>query len=207
MNERPLLPNLAIAFFAYFAIALIGLHFLRPDYTPVDHMISDYAVGRFGWIMTTAFISVSLGCLCLAIGLGRDGPKTVLVAIARVLMGIASLGLLVTAAFQTDLETVMVNTTHGNIHTLSFLVNIVSLFLAALSLSVSMGADAHWKSLRTPALILVAALAIAFVAQAMTLHRGAPYGITNRIFVVVLISWLMLIAVRLRTVSSLPRTV
>jgi hypothetical protein len=56
------------------AAALVVMHVIRPDYTVFYHMISDYAVGRFGWIMTTAFVSVGLGCLTLAIGLLRDGP-------------------------------------------------------------------------------------------------------------------------------------
>jgi hypothetical protein len=38
-----------------FSYALLAI--LRPDYTLSNHMISDYAVGRFGWIMTTAFVA------------------------------------------------------------------------------------------------------------------------------------------------------
>ena len=44
----------AIACFAYFALALLLLHLLRPDYAPATTWISGYAVGPYGWIMTTA---------------------------------------------------------------------------------------------------------------------------------------------------------
>lgn len=35
------LAEVAIACFGYFSIALVLLHGLRPDYTPIGHMISD----------------------------------------------------------------------------------------------------------------------------------------------------------------------
>jgi hypothetical protein len=73
-RHSTILPAMATAFFVHFLAALFLMHIVRPDYTIVDHMISDYAVGQFGWIMTTAFISVALGCLTLGIGLFRYGP-------------------------------------------------------------------------------------------------------------------------------------
>src|SRR5882762_1068039 len=63
----------AIACFTYSVLALLLLHVLRPDYAPVNHMISDYAVGRYGWVMTTWFLATSCGCLMLL--LVRSGPQ------------------------------------------------------------------------------------------------------------------------------------
>jgi hypothetical protein len=48
MTPNAKLANLALGLFSFFAVVLILLHILRPDYTPVDHMISDYAVGLAG---------------------------------------------------------------------------------------------------------------------------------------------------------------
>lgn len=201
MPHSPPFATIAIALFSAFLTALIVLHGLRPDYTPVDHMISDYAVGRFGTLMTAAFVAVGLGCLSLALALWRDGPQTVTALVGRLLMIVACFGLMVTAAFKTDLETAK-DTWHGTVHAISFRINIFSLFIAALCLSLSFGADARWKSLRTFALALTGALVIAFVAQIMTLHRGLPYGITNRLFVIVLIAWLLMVASRARTIAK-----
>lgn len=200
-KARPLLANLATGLFVYFVVILIVLHGLRPDYTPIDHMISDYAVGRFGGLMTSAFMAMSLGCLCLSLGLWRDGPRTAASLIGRIFLLVVFAGLLVTAAFATDLEGAL-ETQHGNIHTISFLVNVVGILLAALTLSFSFGADARWKSFRPAALIVAFLLIIAFVGQFLTLHRGMPYGITNRIFVTVMMVWLIAVAWRLRTVSK-----
>ncbi|MDV6329936.1 DUF998 domain-containing protein [Asticcacaulis sp. 201] len=212
MSNQTLIPdapdrNAAIAatvslfLFSYFSIALIALHFIRPDYTPIDHMISDYAVGRAGWLMTTAFVALGFGCLSLSLGLWRAGPKKVSATIGRLLLILAFLGLMVTAVFPTDLETAK-DTLHGTIHTASFLVNIVSISVAALTLSLSFGADPRWKSIRLPSLLIVVALVGAFVVQYLTLHRGAPYGFTNRAFVLVVMSWLFFVAFCLKKIAD-----
>lgn len=199
-HRSTLLPVAAAGFFLYFVAALLLMHALRPDYTIVDHMISDYAVGRFGWIMTTAFLSFSMGCLALAIGLFRDGPKSWLGRIGAALLLVGWVGLIVTAIFPTDLETAP-STPVGDIHTLSFFVNIVSILLSTICLGLSYRGSPDWRRYRNPALAFVALLIAAFVAQYLTLHRGAPYGITNRLFVAVLMAWFIANSLWLRTVA------
>lgn len=198
-HRSTLLPVAAAGFFLYFVAALLLMHALRPDYTVVDHMISDYAVGRFGWIMTSAFFSFSMGCLTLAIGLFRDGPRSWLGRIGAALLIVGSVGLIVTALFPTDLETAP-STPTGDIHALSFFVNIVSILLSTICLGLSYGGSPDWRRHRTPALAFVALLVAAFVAQYLTLHRGAPYGITNRLFVAVLMAWFIANSLWLRAV-------
>ena len=48
------------------------LHVLRPDYNPLRRFLSEYAVGRFGVLMTAAFFLQALISLALVIGLFRD---------------------------------------------------------------------------------------------------------------------------------------
>jgi len=43
----------------------------------------------------------------------------------------------------------------------------------------------------TVAIAFAGLLIAAFVAQYLTLHKGSPYGITNRLFVAVLMAWLI----------------
>jgi len=201
-GRRPATMAVAAAgFFLYFVLALLLMHVVQPDYTITDHMISDYAVGRHGWIMTTAFVSLSLGCLALAMGLFQEGPRSWLARIGAGLLLVAFLGLIVTALFPTDLETAPTTRT-GNIHTLSFLVNVVSICASTLCLALSYGGSPRWHRRRTPALVLAGLLIVAFVAQFMTLHRGAPYGITNRLFVAVLMAWLISNSLWLKSAGS-----
>ena len=191
------LATTATGLFSYFVAALLLLHVLKPDYTVVDHMISDYAVGRFGWIMTTAFTSLAIGCLLLGIGMLRQGPPSWLGRLGAMLLIIVFAGLVVTAIFPTDLETAP-STRTGDIHTLSFLVNIVAILLSAVSFALSYGGDEYWRRRRAFALGLSALLVVAFLAQFFTLHRGAPYGVTNRAFVAVLMFWLISTSLWLR---------
>lgn len=192
-----ILPTVAMGLFLYFTITLLLMHIIRPDYTIVDHMISDYAVGRFGWIMTSAFVSLGTGCLTLAIGLFRSGPTSWLGRIGAALLVVAFAGLMVTALYPTDLETAP-STRTGDIHAISFLVNIVSVLLSTMCLALSYAVEPRWRPHRTATFVLAGLLIAAFVAQYLTLHKGAPYGITNRLFVAVLIAWFLLNSLWLR---------
>ena len=85
--------------------------------------------------------------------------------------------------FPTDLETAATTTT-GDIHTASFLVNIVSVILSALLFAVSFWKKSdEWRSYRWTGLALAIALLAACIVQFVTLRPGAPYGLTNRLFV------------------------
>src|SRR5687768_5770605 len=48
---------------------LITLHFLKPDLDPSWHFISEYQVGRFGWMMSLAFLSLAVSCIALSFAL------------------------------------------------------------------------------------------------------------------------------------------
>lgn len=191
----------AIVCFVYAALALLLLHVLRPDYSPVHHMISDYAVGPFGWVMQTAFVGMSAGCALLVLGLARDGPAAIAARMAIALLAVASIGLLVSAMFPTDLPGGP-STQSGRIHTLSFLVNISSIVLAAVLLTASFGAHPGWRSYRGTSWGLVCLIALAFALQFLTLRKGAPYGLANRFFVCVLFAWMIATAHRLRKLGA-----
>jgi hypothetical protein len=192
--------EIAMVCFGYFIVVLVLLHGLRPDCTPLDHMISDYAVGRFGWVMTTAFVALSAGCLTLGLGMAMAGPRSVPGRAAVLLLWVATVGLLTTAIFPTDLETAATTTT-GNIHTASFLVNVISMILCSLLFAVSFRQSDDWRSYRWAGLALAIALLAAFIAQFLTLHRGAPYGLTNRLFVAVLMVWFVATTRQLRRIA------
>lgn len=198
---RPITPSLfatlAIAFYTYAILALFLMHVLRPDYTIRTHMISDYAVGRYGWIMTTWFIAMSCGCLMLIFGLARSGLKTAWFKIGAGLLCVASIGLLISAIFPTDLEEAS-STRTGDIHTISFLINIVSVILSMAFLTVSFRGHPRWRSYQKIAIMLTLLVVITFFIQFFTLHRGAPYGLTNRIFVVAIFVWFFITSTRLR---------
>src|SRR2546430_5307385 len=130
----------AIACFAYAALAILLMHVLRTDYTPASHMISDYAVGRYGWVMTTAFLALSCGNLMLLLGLARIGPSSVVARLGTLLLGIACIGLVGTAVFPTGPGEG--RSTHtGDNHTMSVLLNVGRTILPGGLFSSGSGAD------------------------------------------------------------------
>jgi hypothetical protein len=194
-----LLATAAIICMVYQAVALILLHVLRADLAPASNFISNYAVGPFGWIMTTWFIAGACSVVLLSMGLARSGLKSVTARIAMFLMVIEALGLLVSAAFPVDAPGAP-STRTGDIHDYSFLVNVISFVLIPVLLAFSFGSHPGWRSFRPMAWVLAALIAVAFVIQFATLHKGMPYGIANRFFVAVLFVWNLATATRLRAV-------
>jgi hypothetical protein len=41
-----------------FIILLFLLHFLEPEFNPVKNLISEYELGKYGWVMSLAFMSM-----------------------------------------------------------------------------------------------------------------------------------------------------
>jgi Protein of unknown function (DUF998) len=190
----------AIVCFAYAAIALLMLHLLRPDYVPATNFISNYAVGRYGWIMTTWFLATSCGLAMLAMGLYRDGLRSIAACLGLFLLVIASIGLVVSAIFPTDVPGAP-STRSGDIHDMSFLVNVGSIFIATVLLSAGFSDHPTWRSFRRTAWMLTALILLGFAVQFLTLHKGMPYGLANRFFVIVLFTWLFAVSFRLRASS------
>ena len=194
--------NAAIGCGAYAALALLLMHILRPDLAPTRHMISEYAVGTFGWVMQSVFVGLSLGCAALFVGLALNGPTSIAARLGVVLLAIASIGLIVSAIYRMDLPGTP-STPSGELHDLSFFVNVGSIVLAIVLLTASFGSDFRWRSYRRTSVVLLSLIALALVLQLLTLLvlKGAPYGLVNRFFISVLLAWLIATSVRLRNLA------
>ena len=201
-NPRPSsLATGALACFVSALLGLIALHALRPDYEPASHMISDYAVGRFSWLMVSFFSAWSVGIMLFSAGLLLSGPSSAARKLGVLLLIVTSIGLLVSAAYPTDLPGAP-DTPEGNIHTVSFLVNVFSLLVAIPLLSFEFREQQGWGAYRPVASTLAVLVVFAFVLQFFTLRKGMPYGLTNRLFVVMLFAWFISTAARLRKLHS-----
>jgi hypothetical protein len=180
----------ALTAFCLAAAGLIVVHLLRRDYEVRSHMISDYAVGPQGWVMVAVFLALSAGYLALAVGFVELGPRSWPARLGAVLLGFVCVGLVISALFPTDLPGTKL-TRSGEIHEISFLVNVGCSVVAVLLLGASFGRDPRWSSFRAPSLVLGGVIMLALVIQFRTLHRGAPYGYANRFFVAALLAWLL----------------
>ena len=63
-----------------FLVLLALLHFLKPELDPSWRMISEYEIGEYGWVMTLAFLALSVSYAALFAALlprggGKFGPE------------------------------------------------------------------------------------------------------------------------------------
>ena len=187
----------AIACFAYFVLALLLLHVLRPDRALTTSFISGYALGPYGWVMTTAWLAMSGGCLMLLLGLTRSGPRSGAARFGTFLFGILTLSVLLTAIFPPSKNPSI----SGEIHTITFFVNVTCFLLASVLLSVGFGSDPRWRAFRRTAAALASLLVFALVLQFLMVYLDVLDGLANRFFATVLIVWLLAISIQLRAVA------
>jgi Protein of unknown function (DUF998) len=81
--------RLAMVAIVSYQVLLIALIFLRPDLAPSWHTISEWAIGPYGWIMSSAFLlsALSYGALFVMLksqlhgGVGRVGLGLLLICV------------------------------------------------------------------------------------------------------------------------------
>ncbi|MHB8417807.1 MAG: DUF998 domain-containing protein [Myxococcales bacterium] len=59
----PLAAHVAFLGAAAFLLLVVSLHLLEREFDPSWRMLSEYSLGRFGWLMRSAFVGLGLGCL------------------------------------------------------------------------------------------------------------------------------------------------
>lgn len=165
-------------------LAITGLeHALRPELSPATHEISEYANGRDGALMTSAFVlwTLSLACtglLVWRVARGRPAAAALLLAAA---------GIAATAAWPTQTSAGLLKqgeTLHaaGRLHDIGSGVATIALLLAAL---LSLRLRTHWLRHFT-----AAALATALAADLILLAIGSEVaGVRQRVLVAAACAW------------------
>jgi hypothetical membrane protein len=65
-NKNIILLNLALSATVISLAALLYLHFVSPEFSPSWRMISEYAKGKYEWLLTVFFLSGGLSVWCAA---------------------------------------------------------------------------------------------------------------------------------------------
>jgi hypothetical protein len=204
MTTRPgqSVPNLAIVALAGFGGGVLALHFLRPDYSPVHDVISDYANGRYGSLMAASFVALGIGCLALTIGMYRIGPKGLTEAIGLAFLAVVTLGCFGASMFQIDPVGAHMSQT-GLIHTLIALTSFTIMVPAFVLLSVGFKRDARWRPYHRLASLLAIAYGLTYAFHFAALFTGSAFvGATNRLSAAAMLAWLLSSAFALREVTA-----
>jgi hypothetical protein len=197
---------LGLAGAAWFAFAVVALHFLRPDLDPLSRATSEYAIGPYGYLMASAFFSLSLASWALLLALGRRlaGPARSRAGLA--LLGVWAACVLAAMIFPIDAAGAP-STTAGLIHNASGPIGFLSLALGALFISRRFRHDAALRPIARPAVGLSLLLLAAFFAVPAAMASGLPLaGLAQRLLLAACVAWLSLTATCLRAAASQAAT-
>lgn len=149
-------------------VLLAALHLASPEFDPSWRMVSEYALGRFPWLLSLMFLSWGLGTWALAVAVrpmlhGRSATA------GLVFLVLAGLGEAMAAVFD-------INNDVG--HGIAGLLGILGLPIAAILISAALPRDATWSSVRRPlmALALVSWLAVAALVATLILMTIQVFG-------------------------------
>lgn len=189
-----------------FVAALAMLHVLRSEYDPVTRMVSEYAVGPYGGLLAAGIAALAAGGTALIAGLHWGLAPGARSSPALGLLALALAGLMVAAMFPTDVSVggrfaTTITTTSGRIHGAASAVSYLSLILAALLLTRSFAADPRWRGFHPTARLLALALPLGLGGSVLGAATSVM-GIPQRIFLGLVVLWLVLTARQLQRVAS-----
>ena len=182
---------IGVAGVAYFVATFVVLHFVQWGLNPAQHFISEYALGRLGWLVTLAFLVVGVGTLALARGLHRSFEPGELVATPVALITIAGISFIVLGIFKIDplLEDgTTAYTPAGIAHLLAGLVLFLGLVVGAFVLRGVFAGDARWWGLEEATLRLALGMLVASVVMVAVPQQMV--GLAQRAVVAIMLTWL-----------------
>jgi len=207
----------------FYVLAIAAMHILRPHNVELyDNTMSAYSVGPYGSISIAGFIALGLGALALSAGLRRAVISSRALRVGSVLVGVFGAGWLLAGIFRfapdvASLEPTIQGestTIAGIIHGLAGFGGIFCLIAGMLVLSRAFERDERWRSFWLLSLTLGLATLLLFVLGLFILNSptevpccptgsAAWWGAVEwRFFVGAFVLWLLLTAVRLRSVPA-----
>jgi len=197
-----LLTGISITFISAFAILIFILHFLRPGLAPLHRPTSEYAVGQYGYLMSAAFICMSIATITLIISFTRSVNRNARSTIGLVFLTIWSVAVLIAMLFPIDAEGA-VATRAGRIHTTNGPIAFLSLTLGVLLVSLRFKRDEYLRDLYPTALVLAVMMILLFVSVAVSFNVGLGYeGLLQRLYLIIVVTWFILVLHRLYKKST-----
>jgi len=191
---------IALSSVVYYAGTVFVLHLLRTDFDPLYRYLSEYAVGRYGSLMTSTFFALSGGSLALAIGIWRSVSSK-----RRFLPGLLiwlawACAVFAAGVFTGDLQ----GTPHTRIGQLREQMGMIAFPSATVSvvlISVPLRWEDEWKAVWRVAVLL----SVIIVGGFLVFDRFGQAdlgGLAQRIFLATLLIWMWILGRKLLMVSN-----
>jgi Protein of unknown function (DUF998) len=192
----PTMADAALVTIAVWPTIVIALTVLqRHTYHPLSWAVSDLVHGRGGQLMAVAFGSLAAGLLLLAWALrlstsARVGPA---------LLALAGLLTIVSAYAHADPANAP-STTTGQVHQTAGIITFILIVVAMFALTRPFRDNDMWRAFSGPTLAwAIAAIPAFFLIPLMPDHL---FGLAQRIFITVWLTWLLAASYRARTAGS-----
>lgn len=130
--------RVAIAATGAVFLSLASLHVLSPEFDPSWRVVSEYANGRYGWVLSLMFVFWALSSWALAVTLWSQ---------VKGIDGKIAVGFLIAAGVGEAMASVF-DINHP-LHDLAGMVGVISLPIAAMLISVRLGGPEHGPLHRT----------------------------------------------------------
>lgn len=119
-------------------LLLASLHVLSPEFAPSWRMVSEYAFGHYGWVLSLMFLSWGISSWALAVAIWSQ---------VKTKAGKVGLWFLVVAGIGEAMASVF-DVTHDTGHGVAGLLGVGGFPIAALLLTVSLGHASEWRGAR-----------------------------------------------------------
>jgi hypothetical protein len=136
--------RLSIVAAAATLLLLASLHVLSPEFDPSFRMVSEYALGHYGWVLSLMFLSWGISSWTLALAIWSQ-VKTKAGKVGWWFLVIAGLGEAMASVF---------DVTHDLGHSIAGVLGIGGFPIAAVLLSVSLGHTQAWRGAKKPLLCI-----------------------------------------------------
>src|SRR5579863_8584026 len=129
---------LAIALTIATILLLTALHLLSSEFAPSWRMISEYAFGHYGWMLSLMFICMGTSPWALAVAVWPDVPTRA---------GQVGVWFLAVSGFGGVMAS-WLDVTHETGHAIAGLLGVLGFPIGALLVSVSLGRNERWRGTR-----------------------------------------------------------
>ncbi len=159
---------------AAFVVLLTALHIFRSDLAPSWRFISEYEIGKLGWLMRLAFLSLAVSYTALFVAI-QPQLRGIGGYIGLACLLISAAGLTLAAVFTTDPITTSPDAmmTSGRLHSLGGTLGFAMPF-ASVIISWSLARNPAWSSVRRRLLWAAVLTAIGFLVSILSLVTMIP---------------------------------
>jgi hypothetical protein len=164
---------------AYYVLVLTVLHILEPEFDPRFRFMSEYALGDYGWLMTTTFFVLGLASFVAAIGLRNVHQSSRSILIGLGLLVVAGMFIWLAGIFRDSIP-----------HLLAGVVAFPTMVMSVLLLSWTFRRASGWQTIHRVGLFIGLAMLALFFS--MVADVGLP-GLQQRAFIFLFLLWLSIV--------------